>query len=157
MGKPLAPLLGIFFAFGIVGANAVAEIEVSDPWVRAGPPSAAVLAGYMALKNTGVEAVSIVEATSAQFARVEMHRTEIDDKGMARMFQVKAQKLEPGAQVEFKPGSDHFMLIKPKNRLKVGDHVMIELKLSDGSTTQVHATVRTDDEPAAAGDDHHHH
>lgn len=157
MGKTIATLLGVFFALSMVGANAVAEIEVSDPWVRAGPPSAAVLAGYMALKNTGAQAVSIVEATSAQFTRVEMHRTEIDDKGMARMFQVKEQKLAPGARLEFKPGGDHFMLIKPKNRLKVGDHVMIGLKLSDGSTTQVHATVRTDEEPAAAGDDHHHH
>jgi len=146
----------LFLASALFAANALADVAVVDPWVRAAPPNASVLAGYMTLTNTGTEPVAVVEASSSQFDRVEMHRTEIDDKGMARMFQVKEHKLDPGVSVEFKPGGNHFMLIKPKKPLKIGDHVMIDLKLSDGSVTQIHAIVRAADAAPAAGDGHHH-
>lgn len=146
--------LAVLITLVLLSAVARAELTVENAWVRAGPPTAAVLAGYMTLTNTGSEAATLVGATSEQFLRVEMHRTEIDDKGMARMYQIEKQQLEPGATLQFKPGGDHLMLIKPKKPLKVGDHVVLKLTLADGSTLDVDATVGSGDEAAGHGHNH---
>lgn len=124
--------------------TAHADLSVENAWVRAGPPRAAALAGYMTIQNTSAQDVTLVGANSPQFLRVEMHRTEISPNGMARMEMIKERTIKAGSELTFEPTGNHFMLIKPSQRLVPGDRVVIDLLLSDGKSRPVEATVRSE-------------
>ena len=117
------------------------DLRVSDAWVRQGPPVAVMLAGYLTLENLSAESVSIVGGTSPSFAQVQIHRTEVND-GVARMLRQDRVDVAAGDTLAFKPGGLHLMLMKPVERLDVGDIVEIVLELDDGRSVAVTATVR---------------
>lgn len=117
--------------------------EVNDAWVRQGPPAAKVLAAYMTLTNPGAQAVVISGASSPQFERVEIHRTEVID-GVARMIPQQQLKLPPAGSVMLEPGGLHLMLIDAKQPLAEGDTVRIDLRLDADTRMAVEAPVRPD-------------
>jgi copper(I)-binding protein len=131
------------------------ELAVSGAWVREGPPTTQVLAGYAQITNPGAEDISIIEVSSPQFETVEIHRTEIVD-GMARMVAQPQIVVPAGGSVTFEPGGLHLMLIQAQQPLVSGDHVEIHLQLNTGSQLRVDAEVRPDSD-AATGMDHSHH
>ena len=130
-------------------------LEVHDAWVRQGPPTAKVLAAYMTLKNPGAQAIVISGASSPQFERVEIHRTEIVD-GVARMIPQQHLRLPPTGSVALEPGGIHFMLINAKQPLAEGDKVRIDLRLDADTRMAVEAIVRPD-AGMADGMDHSQH
>lgn len=137
-------------------AAQAAPLVVNDAWVREAPPTAQVLAAYMQITNPGDQARIITDATSACCQRAEIHRTEIVT-GMARMIPQPELTVEAGATVALEPGGLHLMLIAPQAPVVQGDHVVIELRLDDGATLEVHAEVRRDGEPAMDHSHHMHH
>jgi len=117
------------------------KLEVHNAWVREAPPSAKVLATYMSLHNHTDKTHTILSVTSPQFARIEIHRTEMKD-GMARMLPVSRIMISSHGKVLFEPGGLHLMLIKPKNKYKSGDKIQLRLHLSDKSTFDFTAPVK---------------
>ncbi len=88
-----------------------------------------MLAGFITLSNTSKDQnIRIRSAESADFGLVEMHTT-IEVDGVARMQELKNVVIEAGRSREFKPGHEHFMLMRPKRALVVGDVVKIRLRL----------------------------
>ncbi len=122
----------------------VAAISVSHPWIRLLPGNLP-LAGYFDLRNTGPSALSLIGASSAEFARIELHRS-MQMQGMDRMVPVGHVTVPGGAQVRFAPGGYHLMLFDPRQPLEVGEHVTIVLKFAGGRSQAVTFLVR----PAAA-------
>lgn len=118
-------------------------LEVTDGWVRQGPPAAKVLAAYMTLNNPGAQAIVISGASSPQFGSVEIHRTEIVD-GVARMIPQEQLKIPPGGHVTLKPGGLHFMLIDARQPLPAGAKVRIDLRLDADTRMAVEVPVRPD-------------
>ncbi len=130
------------------------ELVITESWVREGPPTAAVLAGYMRIHNPGDKDIVIHGAESPQFALVEIHRTEVVE-GVARMVLQDQLVVPAGESIVLEPGGLHLMLIQPDKPLRQGDNIRIGLHLDNDCaafTTQVRRS------PAADGDhsDHHH-
>lgn len=144
--------LSLMMAFGV--AQAADVLRAFNAWIPQAPPGATTMAGYLDLKNTGDEAISVVSAKSDRFGEVSLHRTVIED-GMARMRPLEDVVVEPGETFTFEPGGNHLMLMDPVSAVAPGDEITIDFELSDGQPLRAAFEVRPAGE--AAGDAHEHH
>jgi copper(I)-binding protein len=138
--------------FSLAGPAAAADIEVSEPWVREGPPNARVLGGFMTIINHAKTDVSLLSASSTQFNSIELHKTEMVD-GVGKMIPQQRIVVPAGGTVELKPGSYHLMLMGAVQPLRAGDSVVVELQF-DTTSQSVEMPVRKAD---GMMDSHHHH
>mgnify|MGYP001568737985 FL=1 len=132
-------------------AVADSAIVVRDAWVREAPPGAPVLAAYFTLENPGSKADKLVAVLCPDFAKIEIHATEIRT-GVARMIALDALPIPPHAVVKFAPGGQHLMLHRPRRALAAGMNVKLELRFDSGARLTVLAPVRR----AESGAVHHH-
>ncbi len=121
-------------------ASALAELELSDAWIKDLPPTIPVRAGYMTIHNPGPVTLSIVSVRSEAFGNVEVHRSFMQD-GMMRMEAVERLEIEVDASVQLAPGGLHLMMMMPKQPTSPGDEIIIYLKLDDGSEQSLKMTV----------------
>lgn len=129
---------------GLVFSAAVAAdmgVMVDNAWVREAPPGAMAMAGYMVVKNHGGSDKVLVDASSADFQSVMLHRTIIEG-GMAKMVHQMAITIPAKGEVTFEPNGYHVMLMGPKRALKAGDTVEITLKFKEGESLKVVHEVR---------------
>lgn len=118
-----------------------AGIMIQDPWVREAPPNAKMLAGYFSIMNHSQHERVLVGASSPQFKKVELHRTEMDGD-MAKMVAQDRVQVPIGQTVKFEPGALHLMLMNPVKPLKAGDTVELTIKFSNGDTMKFNAVVK---------------
>jgi len=122
-------------------AGPAPRLAVEGAHVRAAPPGAPVLAGYMTLRNPGPRPIAVTGASSPDFERVEIHRTVVRG-GVARMEPVPRLEIAPGDAARLEPGGMHLMLIGPRRKLRPGDRVRLTLHLGDGTEQPVELPVR---------------
>jgi len=115
---------------------ALAELDISDPWIKNLPPSIPVREGYMTIHNPQPQAVSIVSLRSDAFASVEIHQS-IEQDGMMRMEQLPSLKIESNSSVQLAPGGLHLMMMNPSEPTRPGDQLEIVIVLDDGSEQRV--------------------
>jgi copper(I)-binding protein len=130
------------------GQTAFAGVRVLDPWIKAAPPNAPVLALYMVVENHDGEVLNLIGAESLACKRIEMHESRVEN-GTARMAPRRALDIAPHGRLALVPGGLHLMMFNPKQPFKAGDRVDVRLKFSNGQSIDVEATVR------AAGSDEH--
>ncbi|MFY0693262.1 MAG: copper chaperone PCu(A)C [Paracoccaceae bacterium] len=134
-------LLKIAFLSGLaltpVSAIAEAVISVEKPWARASIGTKRPSAAYMILENSGDTAVKLIGASSAVSGMTEIHKTEMDANGVARMMPAGDIEILPGASVTLKKGGLHIMLMKLNTALIEGETVDVTLNFDDGSETTV--------------------
>jgi copper(I)-binding protein len=145
-------LLGtsLFGATPLLGADGV---QVKDAWVREGPPTAQVLAGFMKVHNGSDKSAALVGASSPAFGRIELHRTVMED-GVARMIAQDRIEIPAGADIAFEPGGLHLMLFDPTHPLTQGDELALAIELEDGRRIETQAQVRR---MMGGSMEHHHH
>lgn len=131
---------GLVAAAGPAGAERA--MQVSDAWVRAGPPGMAVLAGYMTITNTGDRELAVTKVSSPDFAMVHMHRTITRD-GVTRMEAQEKLSVPAGGELSLAPGGLHLMLMRPNRALKAGDNVTLILHVGDLEPITVEVPVST--------------
>jgi len=132
-------LLGLL---ALAGATAQAgTLQVTDAWVRAAPPNARMLAGYMTLENTSERDRALLGAASEAFKRIELHRSVVES-GMARMVEQESIPVPAGETVSLEPGGYHLMLMHPRQRLSAGESVTLTLSFDNGQTLAVEAPIR---------------
>lgn len=112
------------------------DLKVESAWIREAPSTAKSLAGYAVLSNPAGKTLTVVSASSAAFAKVEMHET-ITENGIAKMRAIEKLEIPANGRVEFAPSGKHFMLIEPSSTLKSGDVVSVGLKDATGCQTTV--------------------
>jgi copper(I)-binding protein len=122
-------------------------VRVDSAWVRAAPPGAVMLAGYMTLHNDGKTPMRFTWAQSDAFGMVELHRTQIVN-GVSTMRPAGDQVIPPGGSLPFEPGGFHLMLMQAKRELKVGDQVHFRVHFADGTVLDINAPV-SDQAPVA--------
>lgn len=122
-------------------ALAQPPVSAEDAWVRAAPPTANVMAGYLTLNNQTRDAVSLVGVSSPQFERVELHRSVVVD-GVARMEAVEAVPVPAGGEVALAPGGLHMMLIGPQQPLPEASTVEVTLAFDNGWELELDVPVR---------------
>ena len=117
------------------------EIQIADQWVAEPPPGAKMLGGYMIITNTSGKDVRLIEVSGADFGKVEMHKTIIEND-KAQMVKQEYLKIGAGAQLVLKPGSYHLMLMMPKRALKEGDMTQLHFIFDSGAEISLQAEVR---------------
>ena len=130
----------LFLAF-LAPTVSLAELDISDAWIKNLPPSVPVRAGYMTLHNAQSKTQRIVAVHSENFASVEIHQTLMQD-GMMRMEQVPGLQIEPGETVHLAPGGLHLMMMQPAQPTRPGEVHRIEIEFEDGSRQSLQMTVR---------------
>jgi len=120
---------------------------IESPWVRAAPPGAASLAGYLVLRNPCAAPVEVADVESKDFGMPMIHRTVVED-GVSRMRPAGKLVLAPGESLAFEPGGLHLMLMRPLQPVSEGDVVGVRLVLADGRRVFAEFPVRRE-APAA--------
>ena len=135
-------LAGFLLLQGMVPvAFADGNIVVHEAWIRAAPPNAPVLAGYMTVENQSSAEKSLIGAASPAFGNVTIHRTGHAD-GVASMTHLPKIGIAAHGKLVFQPDGYHLMLMQPKWSLQAGDRVPMELKFADGLRVSVSFVVR---------------
>jgi copper(I)-binding protein len=142
-GGVLATILGavLFLAACAETAPPRPEIQAEDAWVRAVAGPDANTAAYMVLRNTGGVPDRLVGARVGAARMTELHRTTIDEAGLARMGHVEGLDVPAGGAAVLEPGGYHLMLMGV-GALAEGDTVHITLVLEASEPLQVAAEVR---------------
>ena len=125
----------------VAGTVQAAGLVFEDPWIRAAPPGADVLAGYATLHNVGDTSLTITGGRSADFERVELHEMKME-AGVMKMRALGGIALAAHGDVTLAPGGTHLMLVEPKRALKIGDVVEVELVDASGAAHAARFTVR---------------
>ena len=132
-----------FVALGGAATGALAEVTVTQPWVRGTVAPQKTTGAFMTLKSTND--AKLVAASSPAAKQVEIHEMAMVNNVM-RMRPVAEIALPAGKDVALKPGGYHVMLMGIQHQLKQGDVVPITLTVreADGKTQtiEVQAQVR---------------
>ena len=138
-------------------AATVGAIEIDAPWSRPVASAGGNGAGYLKITNNGTDADVLLGVSSDVADRVEVHETEIDDKGVASMKKLDAVELKSGQSIELKPAGMHIMFLGLKEPLKEGGVVKAQLKFKKAGDVAVDFAVKTAAPAAEAGGHEHMH
>ena len=116
---------------GCLLSNAVlAQVSVSDPWVRATVPAQKVTGAFMRLQSAAPARLVGVQADVA--GRAELHEMAMDGQTM-RMRRVETIELPAGKPVNLASGGYHVMLFDLKRQVKEGENVAITVSVQDAA------------------------
>jgi copper(I)-binding protein len=129
---------------------ALAQVTVTDPWVRGTVAEQKATGAFMRL--TAPADTRVVEVRSPVAGTVEIHEMKLDN-GVMRMRAVPALALPANQSVDLAPGGYHVMLMGLKQTLKPGDSVPLTLVVEGADkqrrNIEVNAPVRALTSPAA--------
>jgi len=117
------------------------EIQVEEAWVRAVVGPDVNTAAYMTLRNAGNAPDRLTGARSEIARMIGLHRTTIDEDGLARMGEVDGLDLPAGGTAQLEPGGFHVMLMGVGSLVE-GDTVEITLLLETAGPLDIVAEVR---------------
>lgn len=132
-------ILGLAFSSAACAADCTPTVD--DGWIRPGPPSMPMRAGFGTINNSCDAAVAIIGASSPAFGDVSVHESTVVD-GISRMREIPELVVPAHGSVTLAPGGYHLMLMQPSGDLAPGDRVEVEFTLRDGSTLRGELEVR---------------
>jgi copper(I)-binding protein len=115
---------------GFLSLPALAQVSVSDPWVRATVPQQKVAGAFMQL--TSAKPAKLVGVKTPVAGRVELHQMAMEGQTM-RMRAVEAIDLPAGQAVNLASGGYHVMLFDLQRQLKEGEQVPLTLTVVDAA------------------------
>ena len=92
-------MLGI----GVVFAQSMAEMGVTNGWIRATPPNAKMGAAYLTVMNHQDQADALIGASSSLAEVVEIHNVK-EENGMLKMYPVDSLEIPAKGMAMLKPG-----------------------------------------------------
>ena len=136
---------------GVAAAPARAATPACAPvleggWIRAAPPGATAMAGYGILRNACRLPVGVRDVRAPDFAMAMIHRTTVEN-GMSRMRPARDLVVPAGGAITFAPGGTHMMLMHPRQAIREGDRLRVEVVLTDGRRVPAMLDVRRDAPP----------
>ena len=141
MNRSATVLALLAIALSVPGCGGRCEPAVSDGWVRSGPPSMPMLAGFGTIENDCDLPLAITGASSPAFGDVSVHETTQVD-GISRMRAVPELVVPAGEARMLAPGGLHLMLADPRVPLAPGETVVVDFALRDGGTLRGEFEVR---------------
>ena len=130
-------------ALALLPLTALAQVTVTDAWVRGTVPGQKATGAFMQLAS-GAD-TSLVGAASPVAKVVEIHEMAMDG-GVMKMRAVQSIPVTAGKPVALAPGGYHVMLMDLAQPLKEGEKVPLTLTFADKAgkktTQEVSATVR---------------
>jgi len=146
---PVAAILGILIAGSVLAAGSASKpgISIRDVWLREPNAAQRIGAAFLTIENSSSKDTALIEASSPDAGKVEMHRMS-NAGGMMKMEQVQRIDVPAQQTVRLKPGGLHLMLFDLKRQLRSGDSITLELRFADGSRPTVKAKVKGPDDGA---------
>lgn len=121
-------------------SQAAPQLRVLAARVAEAPPVVGMHAGYFKIDNGTVAPVTLTRVSSPDFARVELHRSIIED-GVARMVASGPVTVAAHSSMTFKPGGYHLMLFTAVRTLHAGDSVTLRFHFAHGTSVEVQADI----------------
>jgi copper(I)-binding protein len=134
----MTKLLLALAAGALFSTSALAQVSVSDAWVRATVPQQKSAGAFMRVRSA--TAGTLVAVRSPAAASAELHQMQMQGQQMS-MHAVDAVALPAGQEVNFGPGGYHVMLFGLKQQLKDGDSVPLTLVVEDAAHKRAEVTV----------------
>jgi len=132
-------IAGLVLAAALMAQTAA--VVAHDGWVRLPAPSKTETAFYVELENHGSQPRAVVSVTTDVATKAEMHQMMMDGDMMG-MMPVERIAIPANGKASLSPNGFHVMLFGLKKKLTAGDQVTVTLKLDDGTTVPVAASVR---------------
>ena len=107
---------------------ALAQVTVSDPWIRATVPAQTTGGAFMQIKSG--KPVRLVAVSSPVAGRVEIHQMEMQGQTM-RMHAVDGLDVPANQPVNLAAGGYHIMLFDLRRQLKEGEQVPMTFSFVD--------------------------
>jgi copper(I)-binding protein len=136
-GLVAACVLGLSSASG---AQEVPAMQIRDAWVRWLPGNLPA-GGYVTLVNNSDQPISLIAASSPDYALVSMHRSRTTG-GISQMLPVNKITVGAHSTVEFGAQGYHLMLEHPTRALRPGDQVSVTLQFADSAAVTATLAVR---------------
>lgn len=133
-------------AIALLSSCALAQVKVSDQWIRATVPQQGSSGAFMSLRSA--TAARLVEASTPVAERVELHTMRMEGQTM-RMEKVDSITLPANKVVELAPGGYHVMLFGLKRQLKDGEAVPLTLVLEGAGGKRSEVNVNMPVKPLA--------
>jgi copper(I)-binding protein len=130
----------------LVSLPALAQVSVSDPWIRATVPQQKTAGAFMQLRS--VKPARLVEVTTPVAGRVELHQMAMDGQTM-RMRAVESIELPAGQTVNLASGGYHVMLFDLHRQLKDGEQVPLTLTVQGAGGKRETVTLSVPVKPLA--------
>lgn len=131
------------------------DLVIDHPYAFETAPTARAGAGYMTISNGGGEAERLI-AVEADFPRTEIHTTEVDDAGVARMMPVDAIEIPAGGSVRLEPRGHHVMFMGLSGPLLAGEGIEATLVFENAGRVEIRFDVEARN-GEAMGDGHGEH
>jgi hypothetical protein len=142
----------IVLALMLCAGPAWAQVDITDPWIRATAPGQKTAAGYMTIRNQSAQPERLVGVSSQVAGKVQTH-VSIKDGDIMRMREVKGYDIPARGTFELKPNGSHLMMVDLKRPLKEGEKVPVLLKFEKTGEVKVDFEVR----PLVSSPKEHHH
>jgi copper(I)-binding protein len=162
--KQISKIFGLFISLllvlgiGVVFAQSVAEMGVTNGWIRATPPNAKMGAAYLTLMNHQDQADVLIGVSSPLAEAVEIHNVK-EENGMMKMYPVDSLEISAKGMVMLKPGGYHIMLINLKQAPKLGESHTLTLRFRQAPDVVVELPVQQSGATSGDGQKssmHHH-
>jgi periplasmic copper chaperone A len=127
-----------FLSSLLFALNAMADVAVSDAWVRANVPGQSVGAAYMTMSSPQDSTLVYIETPAA--GKVEIHSMTMNNNVM-KMRKLEELPLKAGKAEKLAPGGFHLMLFDLKKPLKAGNKANFKLCFKDKKGNITHQTV----------------
>lgn len=132
-------------------ADETVGVSVSNAWISEAPPTLTILAGYVDIKNDSNKAMTLLNVSSPDFSKIEIHRSVIKGE-MVSMEKQTSLEIPAKETVKLSPGDLHLMLFDPEKPLRSGDTAILDFLFANGYTHTIEAKVERRN-----SDDHSHH
>jgi len=116
----LAGAFALFATSAFAHDFTVGDLVIAHPMSFATAETARVGAGYFDVTNNGETADTLIAAT-ADFPRVEVHKSFMDGDVARMMHMEDGVEIAPGETVSFAPGGFHIMLMGLQSPLVAGE------------------------------------
>lgn len=126
-------------------SSAMAQLVISNAWVKLAPPGAKANAAYVQLNNNSDQSLVIQSLSATCCAGLMLHRTRYEnDKAIMEHLD---QLIVPAqGEVLLAPGGLHIMLMQATTPLRLGDQVEMQLHFSNGQQQTIQLPVKADDD-----------
>lgn len=151
-----------FFATSLLAHDYKAgEISVMHPMTFETAENVKVGGGYMSITNAGGSADRLLEVRVPSVPRVELHLSQTDENGIARMFEQKdGIEIPAGGEVTLQPGGLHVMFMGLAEPFEAGQKIPATHVFEKAGALEVTFNVEArsaDDHKAVDHSDHSNH
>lgn len=124
---------------GCAGPSGTPDLRIGV--ARASVPVAGASQLVLDITNAGDGEDRLVGAETTSALAIELHLTEIDERGRAVMRLLAAVVLPAGETVRFRPGGLHLMLVVPDDEVVLGGTLEVTLRFERSGDVTLPVTV----------------